>query len=75
MEADTAPAKLIDVSPAAIRQRQQADVRKSLRTLGTATIDAISEDTYLPKFSVKCRLQERPDWFEEVTPGQWRNTP
>lgn len=63
---------MIDVSPAAIRERQQQDVRKCLKNWGGRTVEEIGEATILPRFSVLKRLTERPDWFEELSPGIWR---
>lgn len=36
------------------------------------TVAEISETIWMPLWSVKQRLTERPDWFEEVEPGTWK---
>lgn len=62
---------LLDVSPAAIRERQQRDVRQALKRRSPQTVAEISEAIWMPVFSVTCRLKERPDWFQETEPGVW----
>lgn len=60
------------MSPAAIRERQQQAVRRTLKRRSPQTVAEISETIWMPLWSVKQRLTERPDWFEEVEPGTWK---